>query len=162
MRPLTHWSRRLATAVLVLAACRGDRNTLTVAGTIEIRQVQLASLAAGRLRLLHHDEGDTVRAGDTIAMLDQRAWTMIEQRGAQAGAARLRVGSRRGRRRQCARRERPRPGGRLRAADIISLQQYGQIRSAAAAFGRLQAVRAAPRESKPPGRGGGRARFGTS
>jgi HlyD family secretion protein len=152
MRPQTCWPRGLAgAAVLVLAACRGDRNTLTVAGTIEIRQVQLSSLAAGRLRLLHLDEGDTVRAGDTVAVLDQPGLDeLIEQRDAQAGAARLRTSevvaaaadSTRAAN-DLARAE------RLRAADIISLQQYDQIRSAAAAAAaRLQAVRAAPRESE--------------
>ena len=152
MRPQTYWPRCLAgAAVLVLAACRGDRNTLTVAGTIEIRQVQLSSLAAGRLRLLHLDEGDTVRAGDTVAVLDQPGLDeLIEQRDAQAGAARLRTSevvaaaadSTRAAN-DLARAE------RLRAADIISLQQYDQIRSAAAAAAaRLQAVRAAPRESE--------------
>jgi HlyD family secretion protein len=152
MRPLTCWPRCLAgAALLVLAACRGDRDTLTVAGTIEIRQVQLSSLAAGRLRLLHRDEGDTVRAGDTVAVLDQPGLDeLIEQRDAQAGAARLRTSevvaaaadSTRAAN-DLARAE------RLRAADIISLQQYDQIRSAAAAAAaRLQAVRAAPRESE--------------
>lgn len=152
MTPQTCWRRWVAgAAVLVLAACRGDRDTLTVAGTIEIRQVQLSSLAAGRLRLLHRDEGDTVRAGDTVAVLDQPGLDeLIEQRDAQAGAARLRTSevvaaaadSTRAAN-DLARAE------RLRAADIISLQQYDQIRSAAAAAAaRLQAVRAAPRESE--------------
>jgi multidrug efflux pump subunit AcrA (membrane-fusion protein) len=52
---------------LLLAACGGDTHTLTIAGTVEIREVRLAPLAAGRLARLYKDEGDTVRAGDTVA-----------------------------------------------------------------------------------------------
>lgn len=152
MSPSRCWPRRLAGAVvLACVACRAQRDTLTVAGTIEIRQVQLAPLAAGRLRRLYRDEGDTVRVGDTVAVLDQPGLTeLIDQRVAQAGAARQRtsdvtaalVDSARAAN-DLARAE------RLRASDVISIQQYDQIRSAAAAAAaRLQSVRAAPRESE--------------
>jgi HlyD family secretion protein len=152
MTPVTHRPRRLAAAaVLVLAACGGDGNTLTVAGTIEIRQVQLASLAAGRLQRLDHDEGDTVRAGDTVAVLEQPGLAeLIDQREAQAGAARLRTAEVVAAAADSARAANDLARAeRLRAADIISQQQYDQVRSAAAAAAaRLQAVRAAPRESE--------------
>jgi HlyD family secretion protein len=137
--------------VLVLAACRADRTTLTVAGTIEIRQVQLAPLAAGRLQRLYRDEGDTVRPGDTVAVLEQPGLAeLIDQREAQAGAARLRTSEVVAAAADSARAANDLARAeRLRASDIISQQQYDQIRSAAAsAAARLQAVRAAPRESE--------------
>jgi HlyD family secretion protein len=138
-------------AVVLLAACRGDRGTLTVAGTIEIRQVQLAPLAAGRLQRLYRDEGDTVRAGDTVAVLDQPGLAeLIDEREAQAGAARLRISEVAAAAADSARAANDLARAeRLRASDVISQQQYDQIRStAAAAAARLQAVRAAPRESE--------------
>ena len=152
MRPPTCWSRPLAgAALLALAACRADRNTLTVAGTIEIRQVQLAPLAAGRLQRLYRDEGDTVRTGDTVAVLQQPGLAdLIDQREAQAGAARLRTSEVDAAAADSARAANDLARAeRLRASDVISQQQYDQIRStAASAAARLQAVRAAPRESE--------------
>jgi HlyD family secretion protein len=44
---------------------------LVVAGTVEVREVNVAPLASGRLVRLLKDEGDTVRAGDTVAVLQQ-------------------------------------------------------------------------------------------
>jgi len=145
------WPGRLAGAVLALTACRSDPNTLTVAGTIEIRQVQLAPLAAGRLQRLYRDEGDTVRAGDTVAVLDQPGLAeLIDQRVAQAGAARLRTSEVVAAAADSARAANDLARAeRLRASDAISQQQYDQIRSTAAAVAaRLQSVRAAPRESE--------------
>lgn len=52
-------------------ACGGDADTLSVAGTIEIRQISIAPLTSGRLARLVRDEGDTVWTGDTIAVLTQ-------------------------------------------------------------------------------------------
>jgi len=145
------WSWRLAAAVLALAACRGDPNTLTVAGTIEIRQVQMASLAAGRLQRLYRDEGDTVRAGDTVAVIAQPGLAeTIDRQVAQAGAARLRTSEVVAAAADSARAANDLARAeRLRASDVISPQQYDLIRStAAAAAARLQAVRATPRESE--------------
>jgi len=63
-----------------------------VAGTVEIREVRLSPLASGRLERLLKDEGDSVRAGDTVAVLDQPGLeAMIEQRRALAGAASART-----------------------------------------------------------------------
>jgi len=152
MRRLIRWCRHFAgAAVLAVAACRGDRHILTVAGTIEIRQVQLAPLASGRLLRLDRDEGDTVRAGDTVAVLEQPGLAeLIDQREAQAGAAGLRTADV-----VAAEADSTRAANdlaraeRLRASDVISQQQYDQIRStAAASAARLQSVRAAPRESE--------------
>lgn len=141
-------------AILGLAACPGHNDRLTVAGTIEIRQVRLAPLASGRLVALRKDEGDTVRAGDTVAVLEQPGLAaQIEQRRAQAAAAGLRVAEV-----EAAKADSIRAAGdlaraeRLRAGAVISVQQYEQLRAAAvAAAARLQAVRAAPQERQAAG-----------
>jgi HlyD family secretion protein len=133
----------------VIAACGRDPSTLTVAGTIEIRQVQLAPLASGRLIRLLKDEGDTVRAGDTVAVLDQPGLAaLIEQRRAQAGAATARTAEIQAAEADSQRAAndlaRARP---LRASGVVSPQQFDQLQSAAAAAAaRLQAVRGAARE----------------
>lgn len=143
-------SLALAAAVLA-AACSGSRNTLTVAGTVEIRQVQLASLTSGRLVRLLKDEGDSVRAGDTVAVLDQPGLAaLIDQRRAQAQAASSRmaeIGAALADSQRAANdlaRARP-----LRESGVVSPQQFDALQSAAAAAAaRLQAVRAAVRESE--------------
>lgn len=40
-------------------------------GTVEMDEVDIASMIGGRIVLLRVDEGDTVRAGDTLAVLDR-------------------------------------------------------------------------------------------
>jgi len=82
----------IALAALVAAACTSSSNTLTVAGTVEIREVRLSPLAAGRLSRLLKDEGDSVHAGDTVAVLVQPGLSaQIEQRRALADAATTRT-----------------------------------------------------------------------
>src|SRR5262249_20087369 len=63
--------RRLVLAVaatLALASCarRGD---IRASGTIEMDEIDVSSLTGGRLLRLYVDEGDSVRAGDTLALL---------------------------------------------------------------------------------------------
>jgi multidrug efflux pump subunit AcrA (membrane-fusion protein) len=59
-----------------------------VSGTVEIRDIRIAPLAAGRVARLLKDEGDSVRRGDTIAVLEQPGLgALIGQRRAQAQAA---------------------------------------------------------------------------
>lgn len=70
---------------LVSIACSERTDQLEVAGTIEIRQVSVAPLTQGRLIELRRDEGDTVVAGDTIAVLEQPG---LEQRIAELAARR--------------------------------------------------------------------------
>ncbi len=155
--PVLTASRPLCLALAALAAltaCGGDPGALTVAGTIEIRQVRLASLAGGRLARLIADEGDTVRVGDTVAVLEQPGLDeLIAQRRAQAAAAGFRVAEV-----AAARADSTRAADdlaraeRLRAAGVIAEQQLDQLRTgAAAAAARLQAVRAAPREREAAG-----------
>jgi len=61
---------RVPLLLLVLAACRGDADdALTARGTVEVREVDVAPIAAGRLVSLRVDEGAAVQAGDTLAIL---------------------------------------------------------------------------------------------
>ena len=123
---------------------------LRVSGTVEIREVQLASLASGRLARLLKDEGDSTRPGDTVAVLEQPGLdALIAQRRAQAHAAAFRVNEVVAARADSARAAndlaRAEP---LRAQGIVSQQQYDALRTAAAAAAaRVAAMRAAPSES---------------
>ncbi|MBO6180348.1 biotin/lipoyl-binding protein [bacterium] len=47
-------------------------NELTLYGNIEIRQVDLSFLAGGQVSKLLKEEGDTVKKGELIAILDSR------------------------------------------------------------------------------------------
>ena len=147
---MTHHRCALAAiAALLCASCRGANDHLQVSGTIEIRQVQLAPLTSGRLARLLRDEGDSVRRGDTVAVLTQPGLdALINQRRAQAQAATLRVAevaaaqadSERAAH-DLARAE------RLHTQNIISQQQYDGLKAAAeAAAARLEARRAASSE----------------
>jgi HlyD family secretion protein len=144
-------SKRWIVAMSALAlACGGSAKPLRIAGTVEIREVRVSSLSAGRLLRLLRDEGDTVRAGDTIAILVQPGLdALIAQRRAQARAAGSRVAEI-----IAARADSERAANdfaraeRLRAQNIISAQQYdGSRAAAAAAAARLQSVQAASTES---------------
>jgi HlyD family secretion protein len=144
------WHGALA-ASLALAACTTERGTLTVAGTVEIRELRLAPLAAGRLVRLLKDEGDTVRRGDTVAVLEQPGLeALIDQRRAQAEAATARTAEIQAAEADSERAAndlaRARP---LRASGVLAPQQFEALQSAAAAAAaRLQAVRGAVRESQ--------------
>jgi HlyD family secretion protein len=56
---------------LALAACARDGGTIRGSGTIEMDEIDIGSLVGGRLVRLNVVEGDTVRAGDTLAVLDR-------------------------------------------------------------------------------------------
>jgi membrane fusion protein YbhG len=144
--------RRLcAFAVGSLTACAASSNTLSVAGTVEIREVRVAPLTSGRVERLLKDEGDTVRRGDTIAVLEQPGLpALIGQRRAQAQAAQDRTAEV-----TAAKVDSERTasdlarGARLREQGILSGQQYDHLVSlAAAAAARLRSVRAASSESR--------------
>ncbi len=134
----------------VAAGCNRDGSVLRVSGTVEIRELQLAPLASGRLVRLLKDEGDTVRRGDTVAVLEQPGLeAVITQRRAQAQAAGLRTAEI-----EAAVADSQRAANDLRRAaplhqsGVISAQQFENLQSAAAAAAaRLQAVRAATRDS---------------
>ena len=148
---MTRAWRSLLAGSAALAACSGDRGTLPVAGTVEIREVRIASLAAGRLVRLLKDEGDTVHRGDTLAVLEQPGLDALiaQQRGrAEAASARTAEVQAAEADSQRAARDvaRARP---LRESGVVAPQQFETLQSAAAAAAaRLQAVRAAVRESQ--------------
>jgi len=57
--------------VLALAGCSNGNGTIRGSGTIEMDEVDVASIVGGRLVRLSVAEGDTVMAGDTLAVLDR-------------------------------------------------------------------------------------------
>ncbi len=137
-------------------SCVSSSNTRSVPGTVEIRDVRVASLATGRLAHLYKDEGDSVHRGDTIAVLEQPGLdALIGQRRAQADAARHRTAEVAAAVADSARAAndltRATP---LRAQGIMSPQQFDNIASAAAAAtARLRAARAAQSESQAAAQG---------
>ena len=137
-------------AVALGSGCRSHGDTLRVSGTVEIRELQLAPLASGRLARLLKDEGDTVHRADTIAVLEQPGLdALISQRRAQAEAAAARTAEIVAAVADSQRAANDlRRAGPLRVSGIISIQQYENLEAAAAAAAaRLQAVRAAKRDS---------------
>ena len=56
-------------AALLFSGCSRDTSHVAGSGTIELREYDIASLVGGRVARLRFDEGDTVRAGDTLAVL---------------------------------------------------------------------------------------------
>lgn len=57
-------------AVLPFTACSSrDPSVVEVQGTVEVRDIDVAPLAAGRVVVMRVDEGESVAAGDTIAIL---------------------------------------------------------------------------------------------
>src|SRR5437899_3388061 len=147
----TQWSRLLpALSVALAAACDRRTDAVTISGTVEIREIRMAALASGRLDRLLKDEGDSVRRGDTIAVLVQPGLdAQIEERQARSQAAVERLSEV-----DAARADSERAAGDLaratplRANGIVAAQQYDNLRSAAtAASARLQSVRAAVGEA---------------
>jgi HlyD family secretion protein len=101
----------IAVLVVVLAAIsygayrfmgggKGDASQIVLYGNVDIRQVQLAFNASGRVESLPLQEGDRVKAGQTVAKLeDVRYRAMVAQAKSQLAAkeqtvARLKSGSR--------------------------------------------------------------------
>jgi HlyD family secretion protein len=133
------------------AACSGSSNTLIVSGTVEIREVRLSPLASGRLQRLLKDEGDSVRSGDTVAVLEQPGLdALITQRRALADAATARIAEIRAAEADSQRTANDLARVRsLRQQGIGSQQELDRSQSlATAAAARLQSVRAAVRESQ--------------
>lgn len=105
--------KKLVIVVLVLVAAgigfavyryqqdhKGDARELTLYGNVDIRQVQLAFNASGRVERMAFDEGDRVEAGEVVAELEaSRYRAKVARAKAQVAAkaqklARLRAGSR--------------------------------------------------------------------
>ncbi len=64
---------RLATLALlmVIAGCSRGGTGVIASGTVEMDEIDVSSMVGGRVVRLAFDEGDTVRAGDTLAVLDR-------------------------------------------------------------------------------------------
>jgi HlyD family secretion protein len=107
--PSVRSTRILISAITVLFALQGcrlpwqdtaDPNTISLSGTIEARETNLAFQVSGRIQTLHVDEGDRIRQGDLVAELDDRdyvtrlAQAKAETQAAAASLALLRAGSR--------------------------------------------------------------------
>lgn len=74
-------------SMITLAACAPSKE-IRGHGTLEIDEVDVASLVGGRVAKLYVDEGDTVRTGDTLAVLDRGELTAnLEAQVAQAERA---------------------------------------------------------------------------
>jgi len=76
-------------AVLALVRRANDRGRLTASGTVEATEAQLGFQAPGRIVAVRAREGDGVRAGDTLAVLDRaEAEARRQQAAAQVAAVR--------------------------------------------------------------------------
>jgi HlyD family secretion protein len=90
--------RRL-TLILLLAACSGPSSE-PASGTVEATEAQLGFQVPGRIEAIRTREGDQVRAGDTLALLDvaeltaRRAQAQAQRAAAMALLAELEAGSR--------------------------------------------------------------------
>jgi HlyD family secretion protein len=137
-------------SLLLLMGCHARTDVLTVSGSVEIRDIQLAPLTSGRLELLLKDEGATVRRGETVAVMEQPGLdALVAQRRAQARAAGARVAGVGGAEADSVRAANDLARAeRLRQGHIVSEQQYDALKAAAAAAAaHLAAMRAAPSDS---------------
>ncbi|HMI31283.1 MAG TPA: biotin/lipoyl-binding protein, partial [Candidatus Limnocylindrales bacterium] len=83
---------RALAGTLVLAAallgCSKANHGIHGSGTIELNEVDIASLVGGRVSLVLVDEGDSVRAGDTLVVLAQGEVTAgVREQEAEVGRA---------------------------------------------------------------------------
>jgi membrane fusion protein YbhG len=80
----------LMTCVLLScsAGCGGRPPYVRASGVVEMDEIDVASLEGGRIVQLHANEGDSVRAGDTLAVLQRGELTaQVQAQAAQAGRA---------------------------------------------------------------------------
>ena len=69
MRPMR--AVHFLVAVVAFAACDGSDNDQSEAtGTVELTETDIAAPVSARLRKIKVEEGDVVRAGDTLAILE--------------------------------------------------------------------------------------------
>lgn len=83
-------TRALWLGILLVSACsRAERDSIVATGTLEAVEVDVAPLAPGKVIRVLVNEGDSVRAGDTLAVLAQpTSQAVIEQNRAQVEATR--------------------------------------------------------------------------
>jgi HlyD family secretion protein len=84
----------LLAAILLLPGCRWPWDAddaqlpITLSGTVDAHETDLAFQAPGRIRVLFTDEGRSVRAGDVVAQLDDADLALASRRAnAQADSA---------------------------------------------------------------------------
>lgn len=71
MRTLRHLMRGiLLSALLGLASCKRGGTDILPSGTLEAEELRVAPAVAGRVLEMRVDEGDSVRTGDTLLVLD--------------------------------------------------------------------------------------------
>jgi len=75
-----------AAAVVALIACAGPPagDAISASGTIEAREIHIASKVGGQIREIRVDEGDPVKQGDVLVLIDHDALD-IQLRQAEAG-----------------------------------------------------------------------------
>ncbi len=89
---MTTMRRAAVLALALLAGCRGEPGDIEATGTLEVVEVDAAPLQAARVVQVLADEGDTVRAGDTLATLTQALVVGdVGQREAHVAAAEARL-----------------------------------------------------------------------
>ena len=71
MRPLAGRALCVIATAFSLASCSRSPDGVRGSGTVEMDEVDVASLTGGRVAGIRVNEGDRVRAGDTIAVLDR-------------------------------------------------------------------------------------------
>ncbi len=83
----------LTSIALATAGCRGGADSTTAfPGTVELDESDAAPLVGGRVIAVRVQEGDSVRIGDTLAVLTQSAIpATLEDRRARLAAARARL-----------------------------------------------------------------------
>lgn len=85
-------SRLLLLTLLALAACGKDQEGQVYPGTIELDESDAAPLVGGRIVEVRVEEGDSVRPGDTLAILTQTSLpATVEERRARLAMARARL-----------------------------------------------------------------------
>ncbi len=86
-RPLFVLIVELLLALGLLASC-AKKTGIVASGTIELDEVDVSSMIGGRVARLHVEAGDSVMAGDTLAVLDRGEITAgLEAQAAQAARA---------------------------------------------------------------------------
>ena len=107
-KPQRRWMMVFAGLAIVAVAAafsyrywpRPAADQLTLYGNVDIRQVDLAFNSAGRLQELRREEGDSVKAGETIAVLEPETYqdlvalTRARVEAQRVAVSRLEAGSR--------------------------------------------------------------------
>jgi HlyD family secretion protein len=76
-------------AFLVVGCSRAERDSVVATGTLEVVEIDVAPLAPGRVVRVLVEDGDSVRAGDTLAILTQpTSQAVVEQSRAKVEASR--------------------------------------------------------------------------